>query len=73
MRVLIAGMGKSGRGAYDYLLNQGYNVDFVSDKILNSKFEINESEKDRLFAGLSFIVASPGVSLDLPFFKEAEK
>ncbi|MBQ4541647.1 MAG: UDP-N-acetylmuramoyl-L-alanine--D-glutamate ligase [Clostridia bacterium] len=73
MKVLIAGMGKSGRSAYDFLTAKGYDVEFVADEVLNSKTEILENEKDRLFSGLSFIVASPGVSLDLPFFKEAKK
>ena len=73
MKVLIAGMGKSGRSAYDFLTAKGYDVEFIADEVLNSKTEILENEKDRLFSGLSFIVASPGVSLDLPFFKEAKK
>ena len=72
MKVLIAGMGKSGRSAYDFLTNRGYDVSFVSDEILNSKTELLENEKDRLFNGLSFIVASPGISLDLPFFREVK-
>ncbi len=73
MKVLIAGSGKSGRSAYDFLKNKGYAVEFVRDEVLNSKFEIKEVEKDRLFKGLSFIVSSPGVSLDLQFFKDARK
>ena len=72
MKVMIAGMGKSGRSAYDFLTNKGYVVEFINDEILNSKFELTETMKDRLFDGLSFIVASPGVALDLPFFKEAK-
>lgn len=74
MKVLVVGSGLSGRSAYDYLLKQNIEVEFADEKIVNLKeFELSESEKDRLFCGLSFIVASPGISLDLPFFKEVKK
>lgn len=73
MRVLIAGSGKSGRSAYDYLKNKGYDVDFFKDEVLNSKIKLDEFEKDRLFDGLSFIVVSPGIDLDLDLLKEAKK
>lgn len=72
MRVLIAGIGKSGRSAYDYLFKKGFKVEFADEKIIN-EFNLKNHEKDRLFEGLSFIVASPGISLDLEFFKEAKK
>lgn len=72
MKVLIAGSGKSGRSAYDFLFNKCEEIDFVDENLLNSK-EINEKELDRLFQGLSFIVTSPGLSLDVQFLKEAEK
>ena len=74
MNVLIIGQGKSGRSAYDYLYKHNYNVKFADEKIVNmSKEDFEKQDKDRLFESLSFIVASPGVSLDLPFFKEAKK
>ena len=74
MNVLIIGQGKSGRSAYDYLYKHNYNVKFADEKIVNmSKEDFEKQDKDRLFESLSFIVASPGVSLDLPFFKEARK
>lgn len=74
MKVLIVGQGKSGRSAYDYLMSKGIFCEFADEKIINldkNKFEM--IEKDRLYESLSFIVVSPGVSLDLPFFKEAKK
>lgn len=74
MKVLIAGSGVSGRSAYDFLYNKGYDVEFADEKILNAKeIDFDKIEKDRLFEGLSFIVTSPGISLDLPFLKEAKK
>lgn len=74
MNVLVVGLGKSGRSAYDYLYKHNYNVNFADEKIVNmNSGEFKKIEKDRLFESLSFIVTSPGVSLDLPFFKEARK
>ncbi len=72
MKVLVAGFGKSGRSAYDYLLNLGSETIVAAEKIIN-EFNLKKEEKDRLFNGLSFIVASPGIDLDLPFFKEAKQ
>ncbi len=71
MKALVVGSGVSGRSAYDYLKRHKYEVDFADEKIVNN-FYISDNEKDRLFEGLSFIVASPGLSLDLNFFKEAK-
>lgn len=74
MEALVVGQGKSGRSAYDYLYKHNYNVKFADEKILNlSKEDFEKQDKDRLFEGLSFIVTSPGVSLDLPFLVEAKK
>lgn len=73
MKVLIAGSGKSGRSAYDYLKSKGYDASFFNEDVLNSKIQLSETEKDRLFDGLSFIVVSPGVSLDLEVLKEAKR
>ena len=36
MKVMIAGMGKSGRSAYDFLTNKGYVVEFINDEIFNN-------------------------------------
>ena len=74
MKVLIVGSGKSGRSAYDYLYKHNYKVVFADEKIVNMNDEdFKNVEKDRLFEGLSFIVTSPGISLDLPFMKEAKR
>ena len=74
MKVLVAGGGKSGKAVLTLLKNQGQNAEIVDDEVLNfcpqSQKNINF---DRLFSGLSFIVKSPGLSFDLPFFKEAKK
>lgn len=72
MKVLIVGSGKSGRSAYDYLEKQGFEVEFAKEEIVNSE-SFDVYEKGRLFNGLSFIVVSPGVCLNLPFLKEAKK
>ena len=42
MKVLIAGMGRSGRSVYDFLINKGYELEFIKDEILNSKFKLTE-------------------------------
>lgn len=74
MRVLIVGSGKSGRSAFDYLYKHNYMVEFADERIVNlDENEFQNIAKDRLFDGLSFIVTSPGVSLNLPFIKEAKK
>ncbi len=73
MKVLVVGFGVSGRAAADFLKRKGYNVVFASDEIVNDEKLIQNDKLDRLFDGLSFIVVSPGVRLDLPFFKLAKK
>lgn len=72
MKILIAGYGKSGKSAEDFLKSKGYEVDVLKEEILN-KTHFEDDELDRLFEGLSFIVKSPGVPSDLLFFKEAKK
>ena len=73
MKVLIAGAGKSGRSAFDYLYSKGVDAEFLDKIYLEKNKSFDKNEIDRLFDGLSFIVTSPGVPLDLPFFKEAKK
>ena len=74
MKVLVAGGGKSGKAVLTLLKNQGQNAEIVDDEVLNfCPQSQNNIDFDRLFSGLSFIVKSPGLSFDLPFFKEAKK
>lgn len=74
MKVLVVGTGKSGRSVYDYLYKHNYDVDFADEKIVNlNEEDFKNIAKDRLFCGLSFIVVSPGVNLNLPYFKEAKR
>ena len=74
MNVLVVGKGKSGKAAFSLLKKQGVNVLFADEKIVNAdKTESLKIDYDRLLHGLSFIVTSPGISLDLPFFKEVRK
>lgn len=72
MKALIVGSGVSGRSAYDYLKNKGYQVEFAKSEDLKS-FDFKQDYLDRLFDGLSFIVVSPGVSLEVPLLVEAKK
>ena len=62
MRALIIGYGKSGKSASELLQKLGYDILIVEDdrKLLTSSY-------DRLLAGLSFIVTSPGVAEDSDF------
>lgn len=74
MKVLIAGQGISGRSAFDYLLKNGYNVEYFKSQDLNIELNVSNKEYiDRLLSGLSFIVVSPGISLDNNLIKEAKK
>ena len=73
MRVLVLGSGVSGRSAYDYLLSNGYLPEFVEERFLTQNKLINSEDLDRLLAGLSFIVISPGISLDINLVREAKK
>ncbi len=71
-RVLILGFGISAISAYDYLLKKGYAPEFANNKYLEKDININGDDLDRLFCGLSFIVVSPGISLDINLIKEAK-
>lgn len=73
MRVLVLGSGVSGRSAFDYLMKKGYKVEFVKEEYLKENFVLDKEKLDRLFEGLSFIVISPGVSLEINLIKEAKK
>ena len=72
MKALIIGSGVSGRSAYDFLKKQNINVEFAKRELIESEF-ISDEILDRLFDGLSFIVVSPGISLDIYLIKEAKK
>ena len=73
MKVLILGFGLSGRSAKDYLLNKGYEVITANEELLCNDCRVSKEELDRLFESLSFIVVSPGISLDIKLLKEAKK
>ena len=74
MKVCVVGRGISGRSAYDYLNKHKFDVFYIDEKFLNSNItSLKKEELDRLFEGLSFIVISPGISLDLPIILEAKK
>lgn len=74
MRVLILGSGASGKSAYCFLQNAGYEAKFAKEEDINTDVNLKKkSYADRLLGGLSFIVTSPGVKLDSPLIKEAKK
>ncbi len=74
MKALIIGSGLSGQSAYDYLIKNGFEVEYAKSEDINSGENLKNMEyQDRLFSGLSFIVTSPGISLDLPIIKLAMK
>ena len=65
MKVFIIGDGISGRSAYNYLIGKGYEVEFAeAEEDVKKKSEADNNFLDRLFYGLSFIVVSPGISMD---------
>ena len=72
MKALIIGSGVSGRSAYDFLKNKGHQVEFAKEEDLKT-ITFKRDYLDRLFEGLSFIVVSPGVSLEVPLIVEAKK
>lgn len=72
MKVLVLGKGLSGKSACEFLLKKGYVAEIVDDKYLDENYE-DFDNLDRLLSGLSFIVVSPGLSLDLPIIKHAKK
>ncbi|MCR5553686.1 MAG: UDP-N-acetylmuramoyl-L-alanine--D-glutamate ligase [bacterium] len=65
MRVLIVGKGKSGVGAYNLLVSLGHIAFMVDDEVFN--------KKGNLLNGLSFLVLSPGVSLNSPWVKAVQE
>ncbi len=69
--IIVAGNGKSGRSAYDFLKRKGESVRFLSQDDLDKK-SFKKQELDRLFEGLSFIVKSPGISFENEFIKQAK-
>lgn len=74
MKVLIVGCGVSGQSAFKYLTSKGYDVEFAKNEDINFGENLNNKKYvDRLFSGLSFIVVSPGISLDLPIIKLARE
>ncbi|MBQ9792447.1 MAG: UDP-N-acetylmuramoyl-L-alanine--D-glutamate ligase [Clostridia bacterium] len=73
MKVLVAGCGISGQSALKFLKRKGYEAQYLDNKYLSTNLEILDEELDRLFEGLSFIVVSPGISLDTPILVEAKK
>lgn len=68
MKVLLIGYQKSGKSACKLLKKLGYRVVVVQDDR-----NIETSKIDRLINNLSFIVVSPGVSLDSPIISCAIK
>lgn len=73
MKVLILGFGVSGRGAFDFLIKKGYDVEVLNEEFLKKDCDLEEEFLDRLFSGLSFIVVSPGICLDVKIIQEARK
>ena len=59
MKALIIGYGKSGKSASALLQKQGFDILVVEDDR-----KIETASYDRLLAGLSFVVTSPGVAED---------
>lgn len=73
MKVLVLGFGLSGRSAYDNLISKGYDVLIAKEEYLKEDLTKFSDELDRLFDSLSFIVVSPGISLETKIIKEAKK
>ena len=71
MRVLVVGKGISGQSAFDYLKRSGTDVDYAKDEWLSENFNF-DNETDKLLDGLSFIVVSPGVCLEIPFIQRCK-
>jgi len=57
--VLIVGKGKSGQSAAKLLTKHGLSVRVVDDEDM-----LSDGEIDNLYSGLSFVVVSPGISLE---------
>ena len=73
MKVLVIGDGCSGKSAYKYLENKGYEVKIISSEIIDSAEKFDNEFYDRLFDGLSFSVVSPGISFDNYLVKELKR
>jgi len=74
MKALIVGFGVSGTAAKNYLESHGIACEVAkSEDIETNKNLGDEKYLDRLFLGLSFIVASPGISPNIELFKKARK
>lgn len=74
MKILVVGKGISGQSAYDYLKKLGADVEFADDNLLGQEAnKIDKAEIDKLFKGLSFIVTSPGISLNIPLLTMAKE
>ena len=73
MKALIVGNGISGQSAFDYLSKKGFEAEFAKSDDIKSDSNLEEKYLDKLFSGLSFIVTSPGVSLDIPLIKKAQE
>lgn len=73
MKVLIVGNGISGKSAYKFLIEKGGEPVFAEDeKIVYEKCLSDSAYLDRLFDGLSFLVTSPGVSMDNFIIQQAK-
>lgn len=75
MRAVIAGNGVSGKSAFNYLKQKGFEVEFVEEKYINptNKKLLNNKYYDRLLSNLSFLVISPGISLESNIVIQAKK
>ena len=72
MKVLILGSGLSGKSAGEFLKKQKIEVVFATEKEINDK-NLSDEYLDRLLCDLSFIVISPGISMDNLIVKKAKK
>ncbi|MBO5345094.1 MAG: UDP-N-acetylmuramoyl-L-alanine--D-glutamate ligase, partial [Clostridia bacterium] len=72
MKVLILGSGLSGKSAGEFLKKQNIEVAFATDEEINDR-NLSDVHLDRLLCGLSFIVISPGISMDNLIVKKAKK
>ena len=72
MKVLILGSGLSGKSAGEFLKKQNIEVTFATDEEINDR-NLSDVHLDRLLCGLSFIVISPGISMDNLIVKKAKK